>query len=190
MSTTQRSMRRHSSRPATLLNIKRKEAPKDIEEEEEEIEEETPETEGFSEPTEEEVMDWNTDHLTKIGTPDRRFKENRALTEEDVSTSLYRRASSGSIVDGIHVTSDGTPDRRYKENRALSDEEVEIRKAEIILAKHGLTRNEISPTAILARHAPSSQRAQAMSERPSGTRQRTQVPPAMPQKAAGGQRRR
>jgi len=79
--------------------------------------------------------------LTKNGKPDRRFRGQRDLPEEEVINPQYRRAASGMMLEGVHVTSDGTPDRRYKENRHITDEEAEIRKAELILAKYGRQRH-------------------------------------------------
>jgi hypothetical protein len=162
----QQQYRRRQSQPATLLtrlpSIRRME---EVQNNQEEVDQEEEQLDGGysgpSEPTEEEVEasnqqnEWGTDHVTRTGTPDRRFKENRALTEQDVGGGNYRRATVGRVVDGIHVTEDGAPDRRFKENRALTDEDIEIRKAELILAKHGILKPEISPTAILASHAPS-----------------------------------
>ncbi len=79
--------------------------------------------------------------LTKNGKPDRRFKGQRDLPEEEVINPFYRRAAAGMVLEGVHVTSDGTPDRRYKENRHITDEEAEIRKAELILSKYGRQRH-------------------------------------------------
>jgi hypothetical protein len=165
MANQQQQYRRRQSQPATLLtrlpSVRRME---EVQGNQEEVEQEEQELDGAyggpSEPSEGEVEagntnEWGTDHVTRTGTPDRRFKENRALTEEDVGQANYRRATVGRVVDGIHVTEDGAPDRRFKENRALTDEDIEIRKAELILAKHGILKPEISPTAILASHAPS-----------------------------------
>lgn len=193
--------RRRQSRPATLLNIHRNEvANQEVEEREEE------ETQGHdvgpSEPTEEEVEEtsnqnneWGTPHLTRLGVPDRRFLENRALTEEDVGlTFKQRRANSGMVINGIHVTADGAPDRRYKENRALTDEDIEILKAELILQKHGVKKEEISPMAILARHAANAPTQKMPAQQPvteSGTRPKVTVRrPSVQQKAAAGGRRR
>lgn len=165
-SSSQQQYRRRQSRPATLLtrlpSVRRMEEVRPDQEVEGEVEEVEQEemSAGPSEPSEEEVEagnaenEWGTDHVTRTGTPDRRFKENRALTEEDVGQVQYRRATVGRVVDGIHVTEDGAPDRRFKENRALTDEDIEIRKAELILAKHGITKSQVSPQAILASHAP------------------------------------
>eukprot|EP00697_Spironema_sp_BW2_P012449 gnl/Spiro4/28698_TR14197_c0_g3_i1.p2 gnl/Spiro4/28698_TR14197_c0_g3~~gnl/Spiro4/28698_TR14197_c0_g3_i1.p2 ORF type:complete len:215 (-),score=14.45 gnl/Spiro4/28698_TR14197_c0_g3_i1:4785-5429(-) len=164
MANQQQQYRRRQSRPATLLtrlpSVRRMEEVQNNQEEVEQEEELDGGYSGPSEPTEEEVEagnqnEWGTDHVTRTGAPDRRFKEHRALTEEDVGGGNYRRATVGRVVDGIHVTEDGAPDRRFKENRALTDEDIEIRKAELILAKHGILKPEISPTAILASHAPS-----------------------------------
>lgn len=164
---------RRRSRPATLLTRIpgfAQQRPADVEDSE--VQEEGTEENiaqngngishaGPSEPTEEEVesgnnsdSDWDTNHLTRLGVPDRRFLENRALTEDDIGLN-YRRASTGRVVNGVHVTEDGAPDRRFKENRSLSDDDVELMKAELILSKHGVSREEISPTEILARHASS-----------------------------------
>lgn len=214
----QQQYRRRQSRPATLLtqlpSVRRMgEVNQEEEFEEEEFEEEVggngAYNAGPSEPTEGEVEagnaenEWGTDHITRTGVPDRRFKENRALTEADVGQTQYRKASVGRVVNGVHVTEDGIPDRRFKENRALSDEEIEIRRAELILAKHGITKNQISPQAILASHAPRPEpseavtqtRMQAQGESPlqrvaraSGTRHKASQ--AKPTARAAGSKRR
>ncbi len=208
----QQPYRRRASRPATLLtrlpSVRRMEdLNNQVQEEEvEEVERNGGYNVGPSEPTEEEVEagnsenEWGTDHITRTGVPDRRFKENRALTESDVGQTQYRKATVGRMVNGVHVTDDGTPDRRFKENRALTDEDIEIRKAELILAKHGITKNQISPQAILASHAPppseaiTQVRMPAQGESPlarvaraSGTRHKASQ--QKPAKAAGGKRR-
>lgn len=147
--------RRHQSRPATLLTslpfLRRLE---EANQNNQEIENNYG---GPSDPTEEEMeggtREWGIDHVTMAGTPDRRFKEYRSMTEADVGGGNYRRTTVGRLVAGVHVTAEGAPDRRFKENRALTDEDIEILKAELVLAKHGI-KSEISPTAILASHAP------------------------------------
>ena len=53
----------------------------------------------------------NGQHLKKDGTPDRRFKENKA-TYSVPATPWYSTPSNS----GTHLKKDGTPDRRYKEN--------------------------------------------------------------------------
>lgn len=200
---TQQQYRRRQSRPATLLTrINPDRQGNDSQNGEQEEEDSDLNTQGFnggpSEPTEEEVEagnEWGTQHLTRLGTPDRRFLENRALTEEDIGIVNYRRANSSRVVNGIHVTEDGTPDRRYKENRALTDEDIEILKAQLILQKHGIQKNEISPTAILARHASSDAVTQTRMEaqnqtKASGTRQRVEARPVQHKAVANGSRRR
>lgn len=78
-----------------------------------------------------------SNRLTKTGKPDRRFKGQRDLPDEEVINPDYRRASVGGTDEqGNHLTIDGKPDRRFIENRTISDEEAEIRMAEHILAKH------------------------------------------------------
>lgn len=49
----------------------------------------------------------NGQHLKKDGTPDMRYKENKALYSPNYSSPNY----------GLHLKKDGTPDKRYKENR-------------------------------------------------------------------------
>lgn len=77
-----------------------------------------------------------SNRLTKSGKPDRRFKGQRELPEEEVANPYYRRANIGTVVDGVHLTTQGAPDRRFKENRNISDEEAEVLKAQLILAKY------------------------------------------------------
>lgn len=78
-----------------------------------------------------------SNHFTKNGKPDRRYKGQRDLPDEQVINPGYRRASTAHVVQGVHVTKDGSPDRRYKENRTISDEEAEVMKARLILKRHG-----------------------------------------------------
>lgn len=68
-----------------------------------------------------------TDHVTKDGTPDRRFAENRALPEPP-----KRRDSVG-----VHRTKNGAPDRRYLENQHMSSRQAEIERAKFILQGNG-----------------------------------------------------
>ncbi len=76
--------------------------------------------------------------LTRNGQPDRRFKGQRDLPQEEVINPQYRKANVGGVIAGRHVTLDGSPDRRFKENRSLNDDDVEIAKAEALLEKHGI----------------------------------------------------
>ncbi len=77
-----------------------------------------------------------SNRLTKSGKPDRRFKGQRELPEEEVVNPHYRRANIGTVIDGVHLTTQGAPDRRFKENRNISDEDAEVLKAQLILAKY------------------------------------------------------
>jgi hypothetical protein len=76
--------------------------------------------------------------LTKNGQPDRRFKGQRDLPQEEVINTQYRKASVGGVLGGRHVTLSGAPDRRFKENRSLNEDDIEIAKAEALLEKHGI----------------------------------------------------
>lgn len=79
---------------------------------------------------------------TKSGSPDRRYKGQRDLPDQEVQNLGYTRANVGEVTDeGIHLTLDGKPDRRFKENRAMSEEEAKIRMAEQILAKRHASRH-------------------------------------------------
>lgn len=78
-----------------------------------------------------------SNRMTKNGVPDRRFKGQRDLPDEEVTNPDYRKASVGEITEkGIHLTIDGKPDRRFLENRTISEEDAELRMAEYILSKH------------------------------------------------------
>ncbi len=77
-----------------------------------------------------------SNRFTKTGKPDRRFKGQRDLPDEEVINPGYRRANVGQVIDDVHLTMDGTPDRRFKENRNISDQDAEIMKANLILAKY------------------------------------------------------
>jgi len=56
------------------------------------------------------LLSVNAQHYKKDGTPDRRYKENKAVyTAPAYSTPSY---------SGSHLKKDGTPDKRYKENRS------------------------------------------------------------------------
>lgn len=80
-----------------------------------------------------------TNRMTKTGKPDRRFKGQRDLPDEEVINPDYRRASVGETDDqGNHFTMDGKPDRRFIENRTISDDDAEIMMAEHILARRGI----------------------------------------------------
>lgn len=84
----------------------------------------------------------DTDHLTKMGMPDRRFKGQRDLPEESVINPAYRRpAQPFQDEEGIHRTRDGKPDRRFLENRAMPEDEAKVRQAEYFLAHRKQTQH-------------------------------------------------
>lgn len=62
-------------RPATLLTLLRSLTPKE----------------------ENETSIWTTKHLNSKGTPDRRFKENRALTQSDIDALVEPKESSDPV---------------------------------------------------------------------------------------------
>lgn len=72
-------------------------------------------------------------HLTKQGTPDRRFKGNRELPPPPEFPTANRM---GPFQDenGRIITKDGKPDRRFKGQRDISDTEAAILQAEYVLA--------------------------------------------------------
>lgn len=79
---------------------------------------------------------------TKSGAPDRRYKGQRDLPDQEVQNPGYTKARvGGQAEDGVHLTVSGKPDRRFKENRSMSDTEAELRMAEQIIAKHQSSRH-------------------------------------------------
>lgn len=84
-----------------------------------------------------------SNHMTKNGTPDRRYKGQRDLPESEVVNPDYRHATTASVVtEGFHATKAGKPDRRFLENRALSEDEAEVMMAEHILNSKGKDRSQ------------------------------------------------
>jgi hypothetical protein len=53
-------------------------------------------------------------HLKKDGTPDMRYKENKASSSASTNSSSYAYPTA----TDAHLKKDGTPDKRYKENRS------------------------------------------------------------------------
>lgn len=66
----------------------------------------------------------NAQHLKKDGTPDMRYKENKATYSNTTSTS----SSSTYYPDNTttHLKKDGTPDRRYKENKVINSSTTSV----------------------------------------------------------------
>lgn len=79
------------------------------------------------------------EHLTKIGTPDRRFKGQRDLPDPVLNPNYQKPTKTMQFdAEGHLLTKDGKPDRRFKGAREMSDEEVEIAQAKWILEQKGI----------------------------------------------------
>lgn len=74
-------------------------------------------------------------HLTKLGTPDRRFKGNRELPPPP-QYQTARRMGPFQDENGRIITKDGKPDRRFKGQRDISDQEAAVLQAEFVLAHY------------------------------------------------------
>lgn len=82
-------------------------------------------------------------HFTKNGAPDRRYKGQRDLPEEEVRNVHYTHPAAGSVDEkGIHRTSDGKPDRRYLENRALTARQALVAQAKYLIETGDLLDEE------------------------------------------------
>jgi hypothetical protein len=80
-------------------------------------------------------------HLTKTGKPDRRFKGQREIPDEEIIDNPNYVQPTTAIVDeeGIHVSpKTGKPDLRFKENRGLTEEEVNRKWAEKLAKEYGI----------------------------------------------------
>lgn len=97
------------------------------------------ETEGIDEDVME-LLNGEEEHevpLTKAGRPDRRFKGQRDISEEEAINPRYiKPRTGGTLKDGTHITINGKPDRRFKENRGKPQEQVMSEWAEQVYRQY------------------------------------------------------
>lgn len=77
------------------------------------------------------------ERLTKLGKPDRRFKGQRDIPEEQIINQKYvRPKTGGTLKDGTHITITGKPDRRFRENRGKPEEQIMSEWAEQVYKQY------------------------------------------------------
>lgn len=75
--------------------------------------------------------------LTKLGKPDRRFKGQRDIPEEQIINPKYiKPKTGGTLKDGTHITMVGKPDRRFRENRGKPEEQIMSEWAEQVYKQY------------------------------------------------------
>lgn len=76
----------------------------------------------------------NANHMSKDGTPDRRFQGQRDLPDEtkEVNPNYTAAQPGGITADGTHITTDGKPDQRFKENRGLTEAEIKAKQIQTL----------------------------------------------------------